>query len=97
MSQARLLTFEFLSLCTIVFLALCNVAVFYNALMYQVSAPEFRGYNANMLMLAVHCGSFLGPVVGGLLIEAGGYDLFFQGAMGVTVVAAGVMLVIRPG
>ncbi len=67
-----------------------------NALMYLVSEPRFRGYNANMMMLSIHFGTFLGPFAGSWLIDAGGYDLFLSCAILITACAAGLFLAANP-
>ncbi|MGD9017812.1 MAG: MFS transporter, partial [Desulfobacterales bacterium] len=67
-----------------------------NSLMYLVTHPRYRGYNANMMMLSVHLGSFLGPFVGAWMIEAGGYDLFLTAAFLLTGIAAGFFVVANP-
>lgn len=57
-----------------------------NSLMFTVSEPEYRGFNANMMMLVVHLGSFLGPFMGGVMVDLLGYDGFlwiaFSGTLG---------------
>ncbi|MBU0946197.1 MAG: MFS transporter [Proteobacteria bacterium] len=67
-----------------------------NSLMYLVSDPQFRGYNANMMMLTVHLGTFIGPFTGAWLIETGGYDLFLKTAIITTFAGAGFFLTINP-
>lgn len=67
-----------------------------NSLMYLVTLPRYRGYNANMMMLSVHLGSFLGPFVGAWVIDAGGYDLFLTAAFLLTAVAAGFFFITNP-
>lgn len=52
-----------------------------NALMYLHSEPHFRGYNANMMMLAMHFGSFAGPFGGSWLIANGGYPTYCLGTI----------------
>ena len=47
-----------------------------NALMYEISDPAFRGLNANLMMLSLQGGSFLGPILGGAAVAAWGYDGF---------------------
>jgi len=47
-----------------------------NALMYEISNPDFRGLNANLMMLSLQGGSFLGPILGGAAVAAWGYDGF---------------------
>ncbi len=67
-----------------------------NSLMYLVSDPSFRGYNANMMMLAVHFGNFMGPFAGAWVIEAGGYDLFLMTAALLTVCTVVLFVVVDP-
>ena len=63
-----------------------------NALMYLNSEPQFRGYNANMMMLAMHFGSFAGPFGGSWLIATGGYPAYCLGTIGLILLAALVIL-----
>lgn len=42
-----------------------------NSSMLQVSPPNLRTYNANLMMVAVDAGFFAGPFVGGALMAAG--------------------------
>ncbi|MBU1041256.1 MAG: MFS transporter [Proteobacteria bacterium] len=42
-----------------------------NASMLQVSPPRLRAYNANLMMVAVDAGFFIGPFIGGALMAAG--------------------------
>lgn len=67
-----------------------------NSLMYLITTPEFRGYNANMMMLVVHLGTFTGAYVGSLLIDAGGYSLFLMAATLLTVCGAVFFLLVNP-
>lgn len=67
-----------------------------NSLMYLVSEPKFRGYNINMMMLTVHFGTFTGPFIGALIIDAGGYSSFFLIATFLTICAAMLFLLINP-
>ena len=67
-----------------------------NSLMYLVTTPQYRGYNANMMMLSVHVGTFMGPFVGAWIIEAGGYDRFLAAAALITTAAAGFMYTANP-
>jgi MFS family permease len=47
-----------------------------NAFMYELSEPAFRGLNANLMMLSLQGGSFLGPILGGAAVAAWGYGGF---------------------
>jgi hypothetical protein len=60
--------------------------------MYLNSEPQFRGYNANMMMLAMHFGSFAGPFGGSWLIATGGYPAYCLGTIGLILLAALVIL-----
>lgn len=42
-----------------------------NASMLHISPPRLRAFNANLLMVAVDAGFFVGPFVGGMLMAAG--------------------------
>ncbi len=68
-----------------------------NALMFHTTLPQYRGYNANMMMLSMHFGSFSGPFVGAWVIEAGGYKMLFLWATALTLTAATLLLKINPG
>lgn len=76
-------------------MGLCVPAL--NSLMYLVTRPQFRGYNANMMMLALHLGSFTGPFAGAWIIDFCGYDQFLSFALLVTVTAAAFFLAVNPG
>ena len=67
-----------------------------NSLMYLVTSPEYRGYNANMMMLSVHFGTFMGPFVGAWIIDAWGYDRFLVFAVIMTLGAAIFFLIANP-
>jgi len=51
-----------------------------NALMFLVSSPLRRAFNANMMMLAMQAGFFVGPLVAGVLVKATGYITLFASA-----------------
>lgn len=67
-----------------------------NALMYLNTSPKFRGYNANMMMLVLHIGSFVGAFFGSWIIDFGGYDQFLTVAAVIAVCAAGFFLLVNP-
>lgn len=67
-----------------------------NSLMYLVTTPEFRGYNANMMMLSLHLGNFAGPVVGTFIIDIGGYNLFLLVATLLTVCGTLFFIAVKP-
>jgi MFS family permease len=47
-----------------------------NSLMFLYSEPRFRALNANLMMLALHMGYFIGPILGGSLVNHTGYTGF---------------------
>ena len=47
-----------------------------NAFMYELSEPDYRSLNANLMMLSLQGGSFLGPILGSAAVGAYGYDGF---------------------
>ena len=47
-----------------------------NSLMFIYSEPRFRALNANLMMLALHMGYFIGPILGGSLVNHNGYTGF---------------------
>jgi predicted MFS family arabinose efflux permease len=67
-----------------------------NSLMYLVSEPQYKGYNANMMMLSIHFGTFMGPFAGACLIDAGGYDLLLMTAAVLTVCTAVLFIKVDP-
>jgi MFS family permease len=67
-----------------------------NALMYLNTRPQFRGYNANMMMFVVHFGTFTGSFFGSWIIEFGGYNQFLTFAVIIAVCAAGFFLAVNP-
>ncbi len=67
-----------------------------NSLLYKVTPPERRGYNANIMLFTVHFGSFLGPFAGAWCIEVAGYDAFLAAGAVLTVLTALVFLAMRP-
>lgn len=68
-----------------------------NSLMYLNTSPQFRGYNANMMMLVLHVGSFMGSFFGSWIIDFGGYDQFLVIAAVMAVGAAGFFWTVNPG
>lgn len=65
-----------------------------NASMFSISPPRLRAYNANLLMIAVDAGFFVGPFLGGAIMagELGHAPLF--GVGGALMLASG--LCVRP-
>jgi len=68
-----------------------------NSLMYLNTSPQFRGYNANMMMLVLHVGSFMGSFFGAWIIDFGGYDHFLIMAAVMAIGTAGFFLAVNPG
>jgi len=68
-----------------------------NSLMYLNTRPEFRGYNANMMMFVLHVGSFTGSFFGAWVIDVGGYNHFLMLAAVLAVGAAGFFILANPG
>ena len=67
-----------------------------NSLMYLNTSPQFRGYNANMMMLVLHVGSFMGSFFGSWVIDSGGYNQFLTLAAVMAMGAAGFFLIVNP-
>lgn len=65
-----------------------------NSLMFTVSESEYRGFNANMMMLTVHLGAFLGPLMGGIMVDLLGYSGFLWVAVAGTLGAALVFMLL---
>jgi MFS family permease len=65
-----------------------------NGLMLDVSAPQFRPLNANLMLFAVQAGYFLGPVLGGALVARWGYHGYFLFNIGVALTAT--LLIVQP-
>jgi len=60
-----------------------------NSLMYLSTRTENRAFNANMMMLSLHFGTFCGPFVGSIVAESFGYQVFlFLAAAGTLAIAA---------
>ena len=58
-----------------------------NGLMLEVSAPQFRPLNANLMLFAVQAGYFLGPVISGSLVGRWGYHGYFLFNIGLALAA----------
>jgi MFS family permease len=65
-----------------------------NGLMFEVSNPRFRAFNANLMLFAVQAGFFIGPVVGGALVAHRGYHGYFMVSIALALVAAGFSAVL---
>lgn len=49
------------------------------AVMFDVSTPQARGLNQNLLIVMMQAGFFLGPLLGGWLLSLSGYGALFTG------------------
>lgn len=58
-----------------------------NSLMYLYSEPRFRALNANLMMMALHLGYFIGPVLGGSIVNHTGYTGFLLAWMALNLTA----------
>jgi len=65
-----------------------------NSSMLSISTPRMRTYNANLLMIAVDAGFFVGPFLGGAIMAADGSHAVLFGVSGAIMLAAGVC--VRP-
>jgi hypothetical protein len=60
-----------------------------NASMFSISPPRLRAYNANLLMLAVDAGFFVGPFLGGFIMAEGfGHDILFGAGGAIMLIGA---------
>ncbi|MCX5836074.1 MAG: MFS transporter [Deltaproteobacteria bacterium] len=58
-----------------------------HSLMFEVTAPNFRPLNANLMLFSTQAGFFLGPVLGGALIVRWGYHGYFLFSIGLALAA----------
>jgi MFS family permease len=58
-----------------------------HSLMFEVSAPNFRPLNANLMLFSTQAGFFLGPVLGGALVVQWGYHGYFLFSIGLALAA----------
>lgn len=65
-----------------------------NGLMFEVSYPDFRPLNANLMLFATQAGSFLGPVLGGALVVRWGYHGYFLFSIGMALAAVSIGLLL---
>ncbi|MGC8658305.1 MAG: MFS transporter [Desulfomonilaceae bacterium] len=65
-----------------------------NGLMLQISAPQFRSLNANLMLFAVQAGYFLGPSLGGALVANWNYHGYFVGSACLAFLAAALSAVL---
>jgi MFS family permease len=55
--------------------------------MYLYSEPRFRALNANLMMMALHLGYFIGPALAGSLVNHTGYTGFLLAWMALNLTA----------
>lgn len=67
-----------------------------NSLVYRISAPERRAFNANMMMLSLQLGSFLGPFAGSWAVEQAGYSGFLWAEAVLSALTAALFLAFDP-
>ncbi|MGC8605280.1 MAG: MFS transporter, partial [Desulfomonilaceae bacterium] len=65
-----------------------------NGLMLQISAPNFRALNANLMLFAVQAGFFFGPVLGGALVANWNYHGYFLASSCLAFAAAALSVVL---
>jgi MFS family permease len=65
-----------------------------NGLMFEVTSPDFRPLNANLMLFTTQAGFFLGPVLGGALVVRWGYHGYFLFSIGLAMAAVliGILL-----
>ena len=63
-----------------------------SALVFDVSAPEFRGFNINASMVMVQASFFVGPMAGGVVLAVSGYAALFTGCALVSMLGALLLL-----
>jgi predicted MFS family arabinose efflux permease len=57
------------------------------AVMFDISTPQTRGLNQNLLIVMMQGGFFLGPFLGGQIISRSGYTALFASLSAVTLAA----------
>ncbi|MFH0731249.1 MAG: MFS transporter [Pseudomonadota bacterium] len=67
----------------------------FNGLMFDVSKPRFRAFNINLGLQMFQGGFFLGPLIGAPILAAWGYATIYHLCAGMSLLAAGIMLVKR--
>ncbi len=65
------------------------------AAMFDLSPPAYRAMNQNLLVVMMQGGFFLGPCIGGLLLDRFGYTVLFLTLAAATLVAGLLLLGIR--
>jgi len=54
-----------------------------SGLMFDISEPEFRALNSNLAMEMFQAGFFFGPLLGGVILIHGGYQMLFYACGGI--------------
>jgi len=54
-----------------------------SGLMFDISEPEFRAVNSNLAMEMFQAGFFFGPLLGGVVLIHGGYQILFYACGGI--------------
>jgi predicted MFS family arabinose efflux permease len=62
-----------------------------NALMFEISAPHFRGLNLNLSLTMMQGGFFVGPFLGGLVHGWWGYNMLFYFCAGLSLLSSGLL------
>ncbi len=62
-----------------------------SALVFDASAPAFRGFNINASMVMVQASFFVGPMAGGVVLAVSGYAALFAGCALVSLASAALL------
>lgn len=68
-----------------------------SALIFDVSAPEFRGTNINFSMVMVQAGFFIGPMLGGIALTFSGYSALFAACSAATGIGILILWMLKTG
>lgn len=63
-----------------------------SALIFDISEPRFRALNTNLGFEMMQGGYFIGPFLGGVLLEATGYGVLFTACAGVCLLGLGLVV-----
>ncbi len=66
------------------------------AAMFDISTPQTRAMNQNLMIIMMQGGFFLGPLAAGQLIQQYGFGLLFMGLAITTLLSAALMAAITP-
>lgn len=66
------------------------------AAMFDISTPQTRAMNQNLMIIMMQGGFFLGPLAAGQLIHQYGFNLLFLGLAITTLLSAAMMAAINP-